>query len=189
VIGLIGSGQEIHIGEEGGLIQWRQAIESSSDPGSWTVNGPTQLRDTFQKSAILFEESPALSLDTEIRFHLASEIHEFVNLLLDGAPAQSLSVVAEKLESQGYHLRITGDRKIAEDYLKERYAENPYARYGLVASSKDQDLERFGIANDYQSTKRVATAPGIRTLRTLRADSRAVISGTPLPNSGPGLRA
>jgi hypothetical protein len=159
VIGLIGSGQEIHIGEEGGLIQWRQAIESSSDPGSWTVNGPTQLRDTFQKSAILFEESPALSLDTEIRFHLASEIHEFVNLLLDGAPAQSLSVVAEKLESQGYHLRITGDRKIAEDYLKERYAENPYARYGLVASSKDQDLERFGIANDYQSTKRVRYGP------------------------------
>ncbi len=159
VIGLIGSGQEIHIGEEGGLVQWRQAVENSEDPGNWIVNGPPQLRKLFHGSTFPFEESPALSLDAEIRFHLATEIHEFVNLLLEGAPIQALSILAEKLESQGYHLRITCDLKIAKDYLKERYAENPEARYGLVASSKDKDLERFGISNDYQSTKRVRYGP------------------------------
>jgi len=159
VIGLIGSGQEIHIGEEGGLIQWRQAVELASNPGSWIVNGPPQLRDIFQGSIIPFEESPALSLDTEIRFHLASEIHEFVSLLLEGAPAQALSAMAERLEGQGYHLRITDERKIAEDYLRERYAENPDARYGLIASSKDRDLVRFGVSNDFQSTKRVRYGP------------------------------
>lgn len=159
VIGLIGSGQEIHIGEEGGLIQWRRAIEGSANPRAWSVHGPAQLCDIFQGSSIHFEESSALSLDTEIRFHLASEIHEFVNQLLEGGEARSIAALADKLESQGCHLRITHDREIAEAYLKERYAENPDARYGLVASSKDRDLERFGIPNDYQSTKRVRYGP------------------------------
>jgi hypothetical protein len=159
VIGLIGSGQEIHIGEEAGLVQWRLAVEGSSDPRAWTVHGPAQLGDTFRSSSIRLEESPALSLDTEIRFHLATEIHEFVNQLLEGKEVRSNAALAQKLESQGYHLRITHDLETAEAYLKERYAENPDARYGLVASSKDRDLGRFGIANDYQSTKRVRYGP------------------------------
>src|SRR5262249_16414615 len=31
-VGLIGSGQEIHVGEEGGIVQWRHALERCSDP-------------------------------------------------------------------------------------------------------------------------------------------------------------
>jgi hypothetical protein len=152
VIGLIGGGQEIFKGEEGGLVQWRRAIEGSANPNHWTVNGPPQLRKEFQGSCVRFEESLALNLDTEIRFHLASKIHEFVNQLLEGAPTQANFDLAEELEGQGFHLRITTDRRIAEEYLKERYAENPDARYGLVASSKDKDLVKIGIPNDFDST-------------------------------------
>lgn len=159
VIGLIGSGQEIHIGEEGGLIQWRSAVEGSSGPHAWTVHGPPQVRSIFERSPIRFEESPTLSLDTEIRFHLASEIHLFVNQLLEEGNTQANASLAESLEKQGYHLRITRDRDTAEAYLRERYAENPEARYGLVASSKDKDLESLGIPNDFQSTKRVRYGP------------------------------
>lgn len=61
--------------------------------------------------------------------------------------------------SEASPIRITHDREIAEAYLKERYAENPDARYGLVASSKDRDLVRFDIPNDYPSTKRVRYGP------------------------------
>lgn len=159
VIGLIGSGQEIHIGEEGGLVQWRLAIEKSADPGAWTVFGPPQVQEVFQSSSIDFFESPTLSLDTEIRFHLASEIHEFVNLVLEGKDTRANVVLAQKLESQGYHLRFTRELQKAESYLRERYAENPNARFGLVASSKDRDLMEFGIPNDFQSTKRVRYGP------------------------------
>jgi hypothetical protein len=159
VIGLIGSGQEIHIGEEAGLVQWRDAVEGAADPMAWTVYGPPQLHDVFKGSEIRFEETPALSLDTEIRFHLAEELHQFVNQLLNGEPPQANAALAEKLEKQGYHLRITDDLAVAEEYLRERYGENPEARYGLIASSKDRDLEKFGIANDFQSTKRVRFGP------------------------------
>jgi len=67
--------------------------------------------------------------------------------------------MAGSLENQGYHLRVTRDLGTARQYLKERYREHPGARYGLVASSKDKDLVRFGIANDFQSTKRVQFGP------------------------------
>jgi DUF2075 family protein len=159
VIGLIGSGQEIHIGEEGGLIQWRWAVEGSTDPHAWTVYGPPQVANTLKGSPVRFEESETLSLDTEIRFHLASDIHTYVSQLIEARESKSNAALAEKLESQGYHLRITNNREKAEVYLKERYAENPDARYGLVASSKDRDLERFRIPNDFQSTKRVRYGP------------------------------
>ena len=152
VIGLIGSGQEIFKGEEGGIIQWRQAVEGSTNSAGWIVHGPPQLREEFQGSPIPYEESPALNLDTEIRFHLASKIHRFVNQLLEGEPAISNISLAQDLESQGYHLRITQSLQIAKDYLKERYSENPEARYGIVASSKDKALIKFHIPNDFPST-------------------------------------
>ena len=40
LVGLIGSGQEIHVGETAGLGQWRTAVEKAGDPGDWTVHAP-----------------------------------------------------------------------------------------------------------------------------------------------------
>src|SRR6266850_220430 len=40
VLGLIGQGQEIHVGEEAGLIQWRHAIETTIRSREWTVHVP-----------------------------------------------------------------------------------------------------------------------------------------------------
>ena len=96
-----------------------------------------------------------LRLDTEIRYHLAPRIREYVQQLLDGAPTTENNGLAATFEAGGYHLRITRDLETAREHLVDRYAENPEARFGLLASSKDKDLARFEIANDYQSTKRV----------------------------------
>ena len=159
VIGLIGSGQEINTGEEGGLVQWKRAVEGSSCPEDWVVYGPPHISPVFMGSPIRFNEASALNLDTEIRFHLATDIHLFVDHLLSGESPCANADLAENLESQGYHLRITDELEIAEGYLKERYAENPEARYGLVASSRDRDLYKYGVANDFQSTKRVRFGP------------------------------
>jgi len=48
VIGLIGSGQEIHVGEEAGLVQWRHAIERSHHSTEWEVHGPSSVHRAFQ---------------------------------------------------------------------------------------------------------------------------------------------
>jgi hypothetical protein len=159
VIGLIGSGQEIHVGEEAGLGQWKDAVGGSSHPEDWIVYGPPHLRNEFRGSPVQFEETSALNLDTEIRFHLAKDLHRFVNQLLTGSSKRATSMLANSLEKAGYHLRLTDNRETAEAYLRERYSENPEARFGLVASSKDRDLQNLGIPNDYQSTKRVRYGP------------------------------
>jgi hypothetical protein len=160
VIGLIGSGQEIHAGEEGGLIQWRHAVEGCADPVAWKVHGPPLALGVFQGATVRTEASPLLSLDTEIRFHLASDLHRFVALLLENSDhSEKLCQFARKLERSSYHLRITRCFDVAKEYLQDRYRENPEARFGLVASSRDRALVEFGVKNDYQSRRRLRVGP------------------------------
>lgn len=159
VIGLIGSGQEIHVGEEGGMVQWRQAVEGAARPSGWTVHAPLALEDVFEGSPVTFDVQPSLNLDTELRFHLAKDLHRFVAGLLAGESSAILTPVAQHLESEGYHFRLTRSLNTAKAYLHDRYAEDRDARFGLVASSKDKVLEGFGVPNGFQATKRVRLGP------------------------------
>ena len=159
VIGLIGGGQEIHVGEEAGLGQWRKAVEQAIKNDNWIVHGPDALRPVFEGSEVPFILSETLNLDTEIRFHLAKDIHIFVDSLLTGDSVLRNKKMAQKLSEQSYHLRITRDLDLAKTYLRERYKENKEARFGLLASSKDKDLINFNINNDFQSTKRIRFGP------------------------------
>jgi hypothetical protein len=159
VVGLIGGGQEIHVGEEAGLVQWRHAVEGCSRPQDWEVHYPPDAADVFVGSELRKTVARDLSLDTEIRFHLATDLHDFVAGVLESKPVMHSLETARMLEHQGYHLRITRSFESASSYLRERYAESPEARFGVVASAKDKDLVRFGILNDYQSTKTVKYGP------------------------------
>ncbi len=159
VIGLIGGGQEIHVGEEAGLGQWRKAVEQATKNDNWIVHGPDTLRPVFEGSEVPFILSETLNLDTEIRFHLAKDIHVFVDSLLTGDSVLRNKKMAQKLSEQSYHLRITRDLDLAKSYLRERYKENKEARFGIIASSKDKDLINFNINNDFQSTKRTRFGP------------------------------
>jgi hypothetical protein len=158
VVGLIGSGQEIHVGEEGGLGQWRAAVERAGQ-GDWTVHAPPAVAGVFAGSAVPLEVRDTLNLDREIRFHLAEDLHRWVAGLLAARPAEELAALAEGLERAGLHLRLTRSLDVAKRYLRERYATDPKARFGLLASSKDRDLVGFGVANDFQATKRVRFGP------------------------------
>jgi Uncharacterized conserved protein (DUF2075) len=159
VLGLIGLGQEIHVGEEAGLGQWRDAVEQCQESSSWRIHGPPELAALFAGSTVPYEPDPALNLTTEIRFHSAKDLHRFVDRLLGGGTVDELRPISRELETQGYHLRITRSLEVARAYLQDRYAGNPEARFGLIASSKDKDLEQFGVPNGFQATKRLRFGP------------------------------
>lgn len=108
-----------------------------------------------------YRSDPALNLNVSLRSHLSFRVHEFVAGLVAShpAPAEEQVRLAEILETEGHDLRITRHLDTAKTYLRERYAENSDARFGLVASSRDRDLGRFGVPNDYQSTKRMRNGP------------------------------
>ena len=58
-------------------------------------------------------------------------------------------------------------------YLRERYAENADALFGIMASSKDKELVRFGISNDYKQPSGSKWEGGTATVTEAlcRADS------------------
>ncbi len=160
VVGLVGTGQEIHVGEEAGLVQWRRAIEGCAQPGAWTVHGPQEALESFTGASVAIVETSALNLDTEIRYHLTTDLHRFVAQILDdGNHAADNRAIATALETAGYNLRITRDLEAAKSYLRARYAENADARFGIVASSRDKDLERLGVLNGFHATSQVRVGP------------------------------
>lgn len=166
LVGLIGTGQEIHLGEEGGLVQWKHALEQCMEPGRWTVHAPALVEEVFAGGRLATKWDMALNLDTELRFHAASELHRFVEDLL-AAPAVLAGepIVAEPTVSSGDYdiagirLRATRDLERAKQYMHDRYEEQPDARYGLLASSRDKLLESHDVDNSYQATKNVKLGP------------------------------
>ena len=159
VVGLIGTGQEIHVGEEGGVGQWLDAIRASDRAAEWVVHAPPHLAARLADHAVAVDVQPTLNLDVELRFHLARHLHDFVARLLADERNASLPELARSLQLQGYHLRMTRSLDVAKEYLRERYAPDPDARYGIVASSRDKALESFGVRNDFRSTSLVRMGP------------------------------
>jgi hypothetical protein len=151
VVGLIGSGQEIHIGEEAGLGQWKDALEKAVLSDNWDVYIPNdkQVSEHFEGLAnVSYEE--ALELSVTIRFHLATRLYDFVKHLLEGK-AEDARTISVELEQNGYNLRLTHELEMAKDYLTNRYDRHREARFGMVASSKDKDLSNHGIPKGFKS--------------------------------------
>jgi len=158
VVGLIGGGQEIHVGEEGGIAQWRRAIEQSPRRAEWTIHAPAHLEQEFAGLATSWEMS--FNLDTEIRYHLTPKVHEFVEgLLEDGEPGGAPRDLGDELRRGGHRFLLTRDLELARRYARDRYGKSPLARYGLLASSKDKDLLAFGVDNSFQTTKQLRVGP------------------------------
>ncbi len=159
VVGLVGSGQEIHVGEEAGIGQWRDAVAASARASEWTIHAPPSISDQLVGKSVLIESRPTLNLEKELRFHQVKELHTYVAALLSDDQAGPLQEIAARLNREGYNLRLTRDLDVAKEYLRQRYDGDQQARFGLLASSKDKSLPRFGVKNDFQSTKRVKFGP------------------------------
>ena len=143
VIGLIGAGQEIHIGEEAGIGQWADAVRGTADGDAWTVHGPPGIRSEFP--GLKFRVNQSLSLDTSLRAHLAANLDRFVDGLVNAAGFRDeavLAQLAESLEQSGHHLRLCHDLRVGKAYLRDRYADQPDKRFGLMTSSRDKALGR-----------------------------------------------
>ncbi len=159
LVALIGSGQAIHAGEEGGIALWQKAVSKSSAANGWTVHAAPAVGEVFHGTPGKLRCGSVLDLDTEIRFHLTPKVHEFVSGLLDGRAFAELSALADELHKGGHRFLLTRDLDATRSYLLERYADARFARYGLVASSKDKWLPKFGIDNTFQTTKQLRVGP------------------------------
>jgi DUF2075 family protein len=151
MVGLIGEGQEIYLGEESGLVQWNQAIKESDK--SWIVHCPEHVANIFT-NAKRIEVSGNLNLTTSLRTHVAEDLQEWVEQVLNGN-IDNASILAKKLSKHNFDLYITRDLKKAKNYVYNRYQDYEDKRYGLIASSKGYNLQKYGIPNGFYDTKKV----------------------------------
>lgn len=151
VLGLIGSGQEIHTGEECGVQGWLTAIGKSSRNGNWRVHAAPQLIPIGSRGTLVVQEERRLDLDVTIRSHSAENLHKWVQCLLD-APEQcedELATLSAELLDQAFPILLTRDLEWAKEYVRARFSGEPLRRFGIIASSKARNLQPFGVDNRY----------------------------------------
>lgn len=159
IVGLIGGGQEIHNGEEAGIGQWAEAIDRLPDSSSWTVHTPGEVAQVFTDAGLKVKPNDCLSLNSELRFHLLPKVQQFVAAIVDHADARKASQLGADLEVAGYTFLVTRDLELAKAYLVERYGYDRMKRYGMVASSRDKALSKFGIMNKFQDVRALKVGP------------------------------
>jgi DUF2075 family protein len=161
LVGLIGGGQEIHAGEEGGIELWDKAVQSGSE--SWSVTCAQSLASSFPNANVRINNS--LDLSVSLRSHQASYLHQWVSEVLDGE-IEAAARSSIEIRSHAFPLYVTRDLEQAKRYVVSRYEADPDARYGILASSKsDRILKHFGIDSSFPATKRVRIAPWYNTGR------------------------
>ncbi|MGB7215710.1 MAG: DNA/RNA helicase domain-containing protein [Gammaproteobacteria bacterium] len=159
LVALIGTGQAIHVGEEVGLPLWRMALDDVAKRQTWTVHCAPALAEHFTGGPFGLNVTNRLNLTSELRFHFAADVHRLVEGLLTGVTAEALRPVADRLHQQQFRFLLTRDLDSAKQYVRDRYADAPLARYGLLASSKDKILPGFGVDNTFQTTKTLREGP------------------------------
>ncbi|MBI3637695.1 MAG: DUF2075 domain-containing protein [Candidatus Rokubacteria bacterium] len=154
VVGLVGSGQEIYLGEEGGLEQWRTAVDRTPTPIKLHV--PPEIEPTFKGLDVQSED--CLSLTTSLRTHRASDFHDWVAAVMAGKVDRA-GQIAPRLWDAPYELYFTTDLWRAKQYMYARYADEPGKRFGLLASSKSLNLPRIGIDSSFNATRFIKLGP------------------------------
>jgi hypothetical protein len=149
LVGLIGEGQEIHLGEESGLVQWNDALRRFGADG-WTVHSPPRIADVF--TAAQLQANEALDLTTTLRSHLAADLHRWVSELLEGRIAAS-AAISNGMALAHYNIYVSRDRETLVAYARQRYAEQRDKRYGLLISSKARTLKEYGFDSPFGATR------------------------------------
>lgn len=155
LLGLIGEGQEIHNGEEAGIVQWREAISKSEN--EWKVVCPSKIAYLFKDVARVVE-TDKLNLDVSLRSHLAEDVTTWANDLLLGY-INKAKELSNRIIDQDFKMYVTRDLNKSKRYCFNRYNGNLEKRYGLVASSKAEILKRYCVDNSYNTTKDLKVGP------------------------------
>jgi hypothetical protein len=149
-VGLVGDGQEIHSGEEGGLGQWADAIASGGDAKAWVIHTPPRLANTFNGLSTRVHE--LLDLTVSLRSRQAEQLHEWVAALLDGDVSVARKV-ADQIDPEEFVMYQSRNLNDLATYCRDRYLDEVDARFGLVGSSHARNLPSFGVDNSFMASK------------------------------------
>jgi DUF2075 family protein len=155
LVGLVGDGQEIHSGEEGGIRQWADAVRPPIASQEWGVHCAPRLAADFERSSPVTHKELDLSLS--LRSRRAEQLHAWVQNLLDGSLSFAARL-APPVHDEGFPMYLTRDLDEARRYVRARYEGDTDKRYGLISSSHARSLPKFGVDNSWPATSRLKVA-------------------------------
>ena len=159
LIGLIGDGQEIQIGEESGIDLWVNALNKYSD---WTVHASEHLENNFKliTKKNKFVTNNNLHLAKSIRSHKSNVLHKYVRHLLDFSKSENeLKNLVDIIEKK-FIFYVSRDPSKCRSYLQERYESEPDKRFGKIASSRAIKLNKYGFNNEYMALQALKNVLG-----------------------------
>jgi hypothetical protein len=127
IVGLVGEGQEIHIGEEAGIGLWNTAINNQN----FHVHAKHH-QEEFP-NAIHYYENKNLHLNTSLRTHNALKYFEWVESFIVG-DFKRCKIIEEQLQKERFVLKLVNSIDEAKAYVKKLYEETDKT-YGIVVSS------------------------------------------------------
>ena len=137
VIGLIGDGQEIHLGEESGLSLWNTAIQNQGI----TVHAKHENR--LFSNAERYEQHEHLHLNCSLRSHAALQYYSFVNTMLD-CDIHSAINYKQPLVQQRYPVLITDNLEKAKTHIQGLY-NGDQKTFGVICSSGADKLKAISV--------------------------------------------
>ena len=155
LVGLVGQGQEIHCGEEGGMPLWNTALSAPNTHERWTIHCPPHLAASFPGHTVVTHAE--LDLNISLRSRTAERLHDWVAALLAG-DLEHASSLAERITADGFPLYVSRDLDEVRAFIRERFAGEPTKTTGLLASSHAKNLEPLGIRNGFLATSRMNIA-------------------------------
>lgn len=154
LVGLVGTGQSIYSGEEGGMPLWREALDHV-DANEWEIFCPPSIEEYF---ADLHPQSlEELELRVPLRSRQAEELASWVDRVVSGRFGAA-EAIADTLRQADFPVYVTRDLAAAKEYARERYQREPDPRYGLLATSHARNLEKHGVDNSWLATSRLNIA-------------------------------
>lgn len=150
-IGLIGDGQEIYSGEEGGLALWNHAIAGKN------VTVHSNHPNSLFTNAAHYRTHSQLHLNSSFRAHAALKYYEIINTLLD-ANFEKTKELISYLPKEHYQLFITRDLDKAKLTLHQLYQDDSKTVGVVCAGGADHQKEVPVLPRDkrYERPSKIA---------------------------------
>lgn len=127
VVGLIGEGQEIYKGEEGGIGLWNDAIKDKD------FHVDARHHNSLFPNALRYHENKNLHLKTSLRTHNALKYFEWVEEIISGN-FDAARILQKELKKERYTIKIVDNLDEAKNYVQKMY-QGTDKTYGIIVSS------------------------------------------------------
>ncbi|TNP01867.1 DUF2075 domain-containing protein [Bacillus pacificus] len=150
-IGLIGEGQEIYSGEEGGLALWNTAIAGKN------VTVHSKHPNSIFTNTAHYRTHSQLHLNSSFRAHAALKYYEIINTLLDTNFEQTKQLI-HRLPKEHYQLFITRDLAKAPLTLHQLYQDDTKTVSVVCAGGANRQKEAPVLPRDerYERPSKIA---------------------------------